>query len=663
MLIEIHGFGPIKVTSILNIDYVFDVSSRVIFENQALVLTVVANSSESSSVSQFSRHFAFSLNFTNPVHRSWPFAPTVQALWGVDTVVNTKPGNEYGGYLGASGVMKCNDVQSVVDGTTLPLQTAMNVNSQSEMIDTIYLDRTDDGVSECVFVIQPDNPNNFLLKLTFLRYDVDTTQGESVEIFNGDSPAAPRMGIIYNRNMMLAEYEGDSAYQDSAADLLVEECAVTLRFSLARGLLKAGEEQLLGYSTGRAGFSVGYKLVDPNKMDYFVARLGFGQMVDSVEDAGVQLKLRKVFASIMKTTYPSIVFEGETPFASKSIIPTTEVSRRFTEVQIDLRETGVRTSRRLLSSQSYIRTLCNSPADAVLKADKFSEALEAGLVTNAMNVAGIPGTIRLLEPIKVFRCGYELECVPRVKPKPLPPQIATPPPPPPPPPDYIAEITLLSAGVIVGPILACCCVLLYFNLQRLHRWIKTLNKHDPEAEEKKKAEKDAKKAEKEEKKAEKEEENVKKKKPVVKKEGTADGDGEALIEHDDGPQTTREIVGKKRVEVTNFRKIHWVKRVDNGQETLGKKPAPNGSIPNGSVPNGSLSNGSRAGSVAQGGVSSDFVLVENDASNGTGHDSDDIETPSDDLEVYENSGAKRSTTGQDNAGKHEHDHVNVEIAV
>jgi len=281
-----------------------------------------------------------------------------------------------------------------------------------------------------------------------------------------------------------------------------------------------------------------------------------------------------------------------------------------------------------------------------------------------MNVAGIPGTIRLLEPIKVFRCGYELECVPRVKPKPPPPQIVTPPPPPPPPPDYIQEITLLSAGVIVGPILACCCIILYFNLQRLHRWIKTLMKHDPEAEEKKKAEKDAKRAQKEEEKAEKEEENVKKKKPVVKKkEGAEDGEGEALIEHDDGLETTREVVGKKRVEVTHFRKIRWVKRVDNSLETLGKKPTPNGSMPNGSVPTGSFSNGSRAGSVAKGGVSSDFVLVENDASNGTGHDSDDIETPSDDLDVYENSGAKRSTTGQDNAGGKHDDHVNVEIAV
>jgi hypothetical protein len=200
-------------------------------------------------------------------------------------------------------------------------------------------------------------------------------------------------------------------------------------------------------------------------------------------------------------------------------------------------------------------------------------------------------------------------------------------------------------------------------LQRLHRWIKTLNKpkHDPKAEEKKKAEKGA---EKEQEKAEKEEENAKKKKPVVKKkEGAEEGDAEALIEHDDRPQTTREIVGKKRVEVTNFRNIRWVKRVDNGQETLGKKPTPNGNMPDGSVPDGSLSNGSRAGSVAQVGVSSDFVLVENDASNGTGHDSDDIETPSDDLDMYENSGSKRSTTGQDNAGGKHDDHVNVEIAV
>ena len=211
------------------------------------------------------------------------------------------------------------------------------------------------------------------------------------------------------------------------------------------------------------GFAVSYKLVDPKKMDHFIAPLGFSDMVDDITEASIQLKLRKVFAAIMSIMYPSVVFD-EASAARRS-------------------KAGFASGRRAGTSTASIRVLCNSPTDATSLADSFSTAINADSVSVGMNAVGIPGRVALTGPVRVYRCGIELECVP-TPPRVIPEE--TPPPVPPegtPKPFPLIQVIQLSVGIIIGPLIVGLCVLAVFchMKMKLHKELTAKRKQAIEA--------------------------------------------------------------------------------------------------------------------------------------------------------------------------------------
>jgi len=83
-----------------------------------------------------------------------------------------------------------------------------------------------------------------------------------------------------------------------------------------------------------------------------------------------------------------------------------------------------------------------------------------------MNSAGIPGGVVLTSPIQVFRCGIELECVPRepeiipdTTPVPVPPVI-------PPEPFPLQEVVSFALGIILGPSIVAVCFLVLYCVQK-----------------------------------------------------------------------------------------------------------------------------------------------------------------------------------------------------
>jgi hypothetical protein len=444
MLVRIEGLGFINMTSTLNVDYVFDVSSRLALVNQALVLTVVTNLSDHSTATQNMLQIAFSFNSTNPTVRRFSSKPIVAASLPAGVVLKGTQANPTGWGVGGSGINYCSGVEVISDNTktSLPFEN-VGVETGNKKLG-VYHEITHDGVAECIFVVQPHNPKQWLLRFSFDQYDVNEAT-EMVEMFNGDSPASPRMGILYRQT---GAFSLDSRYFLANKDMFVDDCVITFRL-LARRRVAAGKQELLGYAKGRLGFALSFKLVDPTKMDHFKAELGFNDMVDSVEDVSVQLKLRKVFASVLDIMYPSVVFEGAS-------------AARRTTLLVDFTS-----HRRAGTSSAAIRVLCTSPDATTQQADAFGSALNANLVTSAMNDAGIPGSALLAAPIQVFRCGKELECVPWV----IPPEIiiTTPPPPPPPPavPFPIIPVVQLALGIILGPAIVGICVLcLFFHFKK-----------------------------------------------------------------------------------------------------------------------------------------------------------------------------------------------------
>ena len=439
MLIELEGRGLINATSVLNVDYVFDVSSRLVYKDQAFVLTVLTNLSDHAPATQDIQSFAFSFNYTNPPIRQDSFVPTVTSSLEEGTLIGAMAADRD---VGASGVSYCNGVLVVAGGKSLPAQ---NVNLEPGQRLRVYQEITHDGVAECIFIIQPENPNQWLMKLKFDEYDVNEGN-EMVEMFNGDSPAAPRMGILYKKTN---SFRLDKKYFLSSKEMFVEECAVTLRL-LARRLVPAGQQELLGYSKGRAGFAFSYDLIDPSKMDHFKAQLGFSDMVDDVTENSVQLKLRKVFAGTIDILYPSVVFDGASS-SRRSVGLVVEVTR----------------GRRAGQGAASIRVLCTSPDETSRQADAFSAVINADLVSSQMNIAGIPGRVVLTAPIQVFRCGIELECVPW-EPEIIP--VTTPMPQPPvipPEPFPLLKVASFALGIILGPsIVVLCAVIAYFYFKR-----------------------------------------------------------------------------------------------------------------------------------------------------------------------------------------------------
>ena len=462
MLVHVVGQGLLNVTSVLNVDYVFDTSSQLVFANQAFEITVVTNHStaafeSTATASQKLHRFAFSFHVQNSPVRQNSEKPIVQIVSTEGAILAEAPANSLGGGIGGSGVVFCDGVDVADNQMALPVQNA-DLGVDGSKAFRLYHEIAQDGVAECVSVIQPENPNNFLMKLTIEEYDVNEA-AEMVEIFNGDSPTSPRMGILYKKTQA---FRLDSRYFLASREVFVEECAVALRFSARRNLL-AGQQQLLGYSRGHMGFAVSYKLVDPKKMDHFIAPLGFSDMVDDITEASIQLKLRKVFAAIMSIMYPSVVFD-EASAARRS-------------------KAGFASGRRAGTSTASIRVLCNSPTDATSLADSFSTAINADSVSVGMNAVGIPGRVALTGPVRVYRCGIELECVP-TPPRVIPEE--TPPPVPPegtPKPFPLIQVIQLSVGIIIGPLIVGLCVLAVFchMKMKLHKELTAKRKQAIEA--------------------------------------------------------------------------------------------------------------------------------------------------------------------------------------
>ena len=434
MLVQVVGRGLLNVTSVLNADYVFDTTSQLVYANQAFELTVVTNSStptfeSTTSASQRLHQFAFSFNTTNPATRQSSMNPIVHAVSPEGLVLAEARANNLGegGGIGGSGIVYWDGVGGAENQMKLPIQNAeVGVDGTNSL--RLYHEIAHDGLAESISVIQPKNPNNFLMKLKFDSFDFNEDT-EMVELFSGDSPTSPRMGILY---LKTRSFRLDSRYFSVESEVIVEECAVALRFS-GRRFVPPGHQQLLGYSRGRSGLAVSYDLVDPTKMDHFVAPLGFVGMVDDITETSIQLKLRKIFASILFSMYPSVIFE--------------EASAGRRSIQ------DFATGRRAGTSRAEIRVLCNNPTDTTTKADAFSEALNTNLVSAAMNAAGIPGGVALTGPIRVYRCGVELECVPR------PPKVVPPPvtesakPQETPKPFPLERVIQLSLAVVLGPLI------------------------------------------------------------------------------------------------------------------------------------------------------------------------------------------------------------------
>ena len=440
MMIQIDGGGLINMTSVLNVDYVFDVSSVLVKRGQAMVLKVVGNMSNHAPGTQDLYTIAFSFNYTNTLTRQHGFQPTVEAVMPDGVVVESMRTDAPSSGIGGSGVEYCSGVQVVGDTTVLPGRNTELTGGASLRI---YQEIKHDGLAECIFVIQPENPNEFLLKLSFDEYDLNE-ETERVEIFNGDSPSAPRMGILYKKTYT---FGSDPKYFYAGEEMFVEECAVTFRLQ-ARRNVPAGQKELLGYVKGRMGFALTYDLVDPSKMNHFKAQLGFGGMVDSVTDKAIQLKLRKVFGAAMGIMYPSVVFDSASD------------GRRYMLLDVHV-------DRRSGTGAASVRVLCTSPDSTLQKADKFASDLNAGLVTSSMNDAGIPGGVVLTAPIQVFRCGIELECVP-TEPVVVPPPPTTPIPLEQTPlPFPLEAVVRLSLALILGPLsVAFCICVLYLVLKR-----------------------------------------------------------------------------------------------------------------------------------------------------------------------------------------------------
>jgi hypothetical protein len=443
MLVQVVGRQLLNVTSVLNADYVFDTTSQLVYANQAFELTVVTNSSTTpfqsmTSASKRLHQFAFSFNTSNPATRQKSMNPIVHAVSPEGLILAEARANNWGedGGIGGSGIVYWEGVNVAENQMKLPIQNAeVGVDGTNSL--RLYHEIAHDGLAESISVIQPKNPNSFLMKLKFDSFDVNEDT-EMVELFSGDSPTSPRMGILYFKTL---NFRSDSRYFFTASEVIVEECAVALRFS-GRRFVPAGHQQLLGYSRGRLGLAVSYELVDPTKMDHFIAPLGFVGMVDDIAETSIQLKLRKIFASILSSMYPSVIFE--------------EVSSGRRSIE------DFATGRRAGTSRAEVRVLCNSPFDTTEKADSFSTALNANLVSTAMNAAGIPGGVALTGLIRVYRCGFELQCIPR------PPNVVPPPvtesvkPQETPRPFPMEQVIQFSLGVVLGPLIVVLVATVFF---------------------------------------------------------------------------------------------------------------------------------------------------------------------------------------------------------
>ena len=56
-----------------------------------------------------------------------------------------------------------------------------------------------------------------------------------------------------------------------------------------------------------------------------------------------------------------------------------------------------------------LRILAASPADAIKLTNSITSVLTSGVLTAALQAAGMPGVSKL-KSIKYFRCGTELQC-------------------------------------------------------------------------------------------------------------------------------------------------------------------------------------------------------------------------------------------------------------
>ena len=430
IVVKIIGQGFINMTSVLNVDYIFETSPSLTSSvgSKTQELTVVANDSSHAPSAFDLYRLSFSLNYTNSPNRQDSFKPSVEARMPDGTIIGPTQANPFTDGVGGSGVRYCSGVHVVENDSNLP---SGNDLLQFPQTLRIYQEIQNDDVAECIFVIQPVNPRKFLLKIVFHEYDVDEST-DLVEMFDGDSPGAVRMGILFKKSNSLSK---NSDYFDAKRQMFAEGCALTLRLRSRRSVT-AGEQKLLSYSSGHVGFALSYTLVDPTKMDHFKAQLGFTDMVDSIADLAVQLNLRKVLASadILNTIYSTIIFD-ETRVGRRSLTHAVSISL----------------SRRAGTSSAVIRVLCTSGEETVMLADLLTAKTKAGGVKAAMNAAGIPGGVSLLAPIQVFRCGKELECVPTT-PAPVPVITTTPAPTPAPPTPFpLKETIQLALGVIVGP--------------------------------------------------------------------------------------------------------------------------------------------------------------------------------------------------------------------
>ena len=218
-------------------------------------------------------------------------------------------------------------------------------------------------------------------------------------------------------------------------------------------------------TSGKSGFSIKYSLVDPYKMDHLIANISLQGLLGPLDDKWSLLRLRKVLGATNQVGHNFVIFDNIDVNGQQSQMAL-RGSARIVYHEQTRQDRRSNNGRRLLQSTSMTletRMLANSPLEVVTFAKDLTQALLSRTVTTEMNNQGIVGNASLIGKVKVFRCGYELECVPRppISPSPVEvvPNITLTPEPFP-----IDDIVRLALALIVGPVILgfCCCLAIVY---------------------------------------------------------------------------------------------------------------------------------------------------------------------------------------------------------